>query len=74
MTRTWRRYEVFARSQRGDPFCHIGSVEAFSDVAARILAHHIYDEESWFDLAVVPSEQFGWVIRQGNRSIRVEGA
>lgn len=60
-----RRYEVFARSQRGGPLCHVGMVETFSDALAEVMAYRIYDEESWFDLAVVPSDHFNWIVRQG---------
>jgi 1,2-phenylacetyl-CoA epoxidase PaaB subunit len=75
VTSVSKRYEVFARGQRGGPFYHIGIVEAFSDDLARVLAHHIYDEESWFDMAVVPSDDLCWVIQQGREHVRqAEGA
>jgi hypothetical protein len=57
-----KRYDVFARSQRGGPLYHIGMVEAFSDDLAKVYAHTTYDEESWFEMCVVPAEQIRWVI------------
>lgn len=68
-----KRYEVFARSQRGSSLCHIGAVEAFSEELAKVYAHATYDEESWFELCIVPTESFSWVIRSREPN-RKEGA
>jgi 1,2-phenylacetyl-CoA epoxidase PaaB subunit len=46
-------YEVFARSRRGDPLRHIGSLTAPTDGLARLYARWLYDEERWSELAVV---------------------
>jgi 1,2-phenylacetyl-CoA epoxidase PaaB subunit len=46
-------YEVLARSRRGDPLRHIGTLAAPSDDLARAYARWLYDEESWADVAVV---------------------
>ncbi|MCL6632216.1 MAG: hypothetical protein K6T63_06220 [Alicyclobacillus herbarius] len=75
MSTNLKRYEVFARGRRGEPFYHIGVVEAFSDNLAQILARHIYDEENWFDFAVVRAENIRWVTRNGRDDVpAVEGA
>lgn len=68
-----KRYEVFARSQRGSSLCHIGVVEAFSEELAKVYAHATYDEESWFELCIVPSDSLNWVIRSRGLARR-EGA
>ncbi len=47
-------YEVFARNNRGDPLAHIGYVDAFDDETAKIHALTTYDEQSWFEMCVVP--------------------
>ncbi len=49
-------YEVLARSRRGDPLRHIGTLAAPSDDLARAYARWLYDEESWADVAVVRRE------------------
>jgi 1,2-phenylacetyl-CoA epoxidase PaaB subunit len=49
-------YEVLARSRRGDPLRHIGTLDAPSDDLARAYARWLYDEESWADVAVVRRE------------------
>jgi len=47
-------YEVFARKERKDPLCHIGTVRAASDDFARVYARNTYDEENWVEMSVVP--------------------
>ena len=49
-------YEVLARSRRGDPLRHIGTLAAPSDDLARAYARWLYDEESWAEVAVVRRE------------------
>lgn len=49
-------YEVLARSRRGDPLRHIGTLAAPSDDLARAYARWLYDEESWVEVAVVRRE------------------
>jgi len=49
-----RIYEVFARKSRGDALRHIGYLDAPDDELARIYAWRTYDEESWFEMCVVP--------------------
>ncbi len=47
-------YEVFARSKRGEPLRHIGCIDAPDEALARVYAWKTYDEESWFEMCVVP--------------------
>jgi len=47
-------YDVFARKNRGDVLYHIGYVNAFDDDMAKVYAWKTYDEESWFEMCVVP--------------------
>lgn len=49
-------YDVLARSRRGDPLRHIGTLAAPSDELACVYARWLYDEESWADVAVVRRE------------------
>jgi 1,2-phenylacetyl-CoA epoxidase PaaB subunit len=49
-------YEVIARSRRGEPLRHVGTLRAPSDALARAYARWLYDEERWVDLAVVRRE------------------
>ena len=49
-------YEVIARSRRGEPLRHIGTMRAPSDALARAYARWLYDEERWVNLAVVRRE------------------
>jgi hypothetical protein len=49
-------YEVLARSRRGDPLRHIGTLDAPSDDLARAYARWLYDEETWAEVAVVRRE------------------
>ena len=47
-------YDVFARKERGDLLSHIGYVDALDDETARVYAWKTYDEQSWFEMCVVP--------------------
>ncbi len=47
-------YDVFAKKRRGEALRHIGYVDAFDDDLARVYAWTAYDEESWFEMCVVP--------------------
>ncbi len=47
-------YDVFARKDRGDSLSHIGYVDALDDETARVYAWKTYDEQSWFEMCVVP--------------------
>ncbi len=47
-------YEVFARKKRGDALRHVGCVDAPGEALARVYAWKTYDEESWFEMCVVP--------------------
>lgn len=49
-----RTYDVFARKGRGDPLQHIGYLDALDDELARVYAWKTYDEQSWFEMCVVP--------------------
>lgn len=51
-------YEVFARTERGDPLRSIGNLNAPDAELARIYAYQTYDEERWFDMWVVPRDRF----------------
>lgn len=47
-------YEVFARKERGEPLAHIGYVDAPDEEMAKVYAWKTYDEQSWFEMCVVP--------------------
>lgn len=47
-------YDVFARKKRGDALRHIGYVDAPGDALAQVYAWKTYDEETWFEMCVVP--------------------
>lgn len=47
-------YDVFARKKRGEPLRHVGYVDAPGDALARVYAWKTYDEETWFEMCVVP--------------------
>lgn len=47
-------YDVFARKERGEPLRHVGYLNAPDDELARVYAWRTYDEESWFEMCVVP--------------------
>lgn len=47
-------YDVFARKKRGEPLRHVGYVDAPGDALAKVYAWKTYDEESWFEMCVVP--------------------
>jgi 1,2-phenylacetyl-CoA epoxidase PaaB subunit len=51
-------YEVFARKTRGEPWRHIGNLNAPDDELARVYAYNTYDEEKWFDMFVVARDSF----------------
>jgi 1,2-phenylacetyl-CoA epoxidase PaaB subunit len=50
-------FDVFARKNRGDPLAHIGYLSAPDKELARIYAWKTYDEESWFEMCVVPRSE-----------------
>lgn len=58
-------YEVFARKSRGDPLSHVGYLQAPDEELARIYAWKTYDEESWFEMAIVPRSAIIPVNRAG---------
>jgi 1,2-phenylacetyl-CoA epoxidase PaaB subunit len=47
-------FEVFARKAREEPLRHVGYVNAMDSELARIYAWSTYDEQSWFEMWVVP--------------------
>lgn len=51
-----RYYEVFARKNSDDGLTHVGSVEAPNDDLAQVRAWYIYDQHSWKEMCVVPTE------------------
>lgn len=53
---TPRYYEVFARRNSDDALTHVGSVEAPNDDLAQVRAWYIYDQYSWTEMCVVPTE------------------
>lgn len=59
-------YEVLARSRRGEPLRHVGTLRAPSDALARAYARWLYDEERWVDLAVVRREHVLGVAAAGD--------
>ncbi len=54
MTITPERYEVFARRKPLDALQHLGGVTATSQELAYVFALTTFDEEKWYDVAVVP--------------------
>lgn len=58
-------FDVFARKNRGDPLSHIGYLQAPDRELARLYAWKTYDEESWFELCIVPRKEVVPVSRPG---------
>ncbi len=50
-------FDVFARKHRGDPLAHVGYLSALDAELARVYAWKTYDEESWFEMCIVPRSQ-----------------
>lgn len=50
-------FDVFTRKDRGDPLAHIGYLTAPDAALARIYAWKTYDEESWFEMCIVPRSE-----------------
>lgn len=59
-----RVFEVFARKDRADRFEHVGTVQAPGPELARVYAWQTYDEQSWFEMAVAPRDEFLGVNRR----------
>ena len=51
-------FEVFARKARGEPLRHIGNLNAPDAELAKVYAFNTYDEERWFDMWILPRDQF----------------
>ena len=49
-------YLLFTRINRGDDLILVGSLNAESDELARGYALHIYNEEDWVEMQIVPKE------------------
>lgn len=47
-------FDVLTRKNRGDPLTHIGYLSAPDVEMARVYAWTTYDEESWFEMCIVP--------------------
>lgn len=50
-------FDVFARKNRGDSLAHIGYLSAPDTELARVYAWKTYDEESWFEMCIVPRSE-----------------
>ncbi|MQA04978.1 MAG: phenylacetic acid degradation b [Streptosporangiales bacterium] len=70
---TPRYYEVFARKSSDDHLAHVGSVEAPNDDLAQVRAWYIYDQHSWKEMCVVPTEAI-IPVRIGKHSTRIKMA
>lgn len=68
-----RYYEVFARKSSDDNLAHVGSVEAPNDDLAQVRAWYIYDQHSWKEMCVVPTEAI-IPVRLGKHSTRIKMA
>jgi hypothetical protein len=53
---TLTEYLLFTRIKRGDDLIQVGSFKAASDELAKVYAGHIYDEEDWVEMQIVPKE------------------
>lgn len=51
-------YLLFTRINRGDDLILVGSLNAESDELARGYALHIYNEEDWVEMQIVPKKSF----------------
>lgn len=51
-------YLLFTRINRGDELILVGSLNAESDELARGYALHIYNEEDWVEMQIVPKNAF----------------
>lgn len=60
-----RYYEVFARKDSRDALTHLGSVEAPNSDLAQVRAWYIYDQHTWREMCVAPTEAFVSVSRSG---------
>ncbi|QGQ46345.1 hypothetical protein [Metabacillus sediminilitoris] len=49
-------YVLFTRIKRGDDLIQVGSFKAVSNELAEIYAQHIYDEEDWVEMQIVPKD------------------
>lgn len=47
-------FDVFTRKNRGDTLTHVGYLTAPDEELARVYAWTTYDEESWFEMCIVP--------------------
>lgn len=62
-----RYYEVFARKDSYDPMTHLGSVEAPNADLAQVRAWYVYDQHSWREMCVVPTDAIVAIDRSGRR-------
>ncbi len=60
-----RYYEVFARKDSDDPLTHVGSIEAPNDDLAQVRAWYVYDQYSWREMCVVPTDAVVTVTERG---------
>lgn len=67
-----RYYEVFARKDSADPLTHVGSVEAPNDDLAEIRAWYVYDQHSWREMCVVPTDAVVTVRPRRGDMIRIK--
>lgn len=65
---TPKYYEVFARKDSDDFLCHVGSVEAPNDDLAQVRAWYIYDQHSWIEMCVVPTDAVITVTENGKKT------
>lgn len=70
---TPRYYEVFARKTSDDELSHVGSVEAPNDDLAQVRAWYIYDQHTWKEMCVVPTDAI-IPVRQQKHSTRIKMA
>lgn len=49
-------YLLFTRIKRGDDLIQVGSFKAVSDELAEVYAKHLYDEEDWVEMQIVPKD------------------
>lgn len=67
-------FDVFARKDRGDALQHIGYIDAPDAELARVYAWNTYNEQSWFEMCIVPRSQIIAVNRTDGPFARREAA
>lgn len=61
-------YEVFARREPAGALAHVGTVDAPNDDLAVARAWYVYDEHTWSEMCIVPTDAVISVLGHGHES------